>query len=179
MATTSRIIDPTRYPNGGLERLEHRAGRRHGGWRRPASWSSASAPIACSPTGVVLDRRHEPAPGGARWRWVARSGWRASTSSNYFNGNGQGGGFPTSRGATTPVEFARQRAKTIATLAAIECGRRRPDGDRERRRWLQRDRGPGGGPERGHGPRAPTPSSTPAWWAPTRSASPSSTNPPR
>ncbi|BCS32211.1 hypothetical protein TBR22_A14210 [Luteitalea sp. TBR-22] len=35
---------------------------------------------------------------------------------NYFNGDGAGGGFPTSRGATTAAEFARQRAKTVAAI---------------------------------------------------------------
>ena len=35
---------------------------------------------------------------------------------NYFNGNGPGGGFPTARGANTPAEFARQRAKTITAI---------------------------------------------------------------
>jgi hypothetical protein len=40
---------------------------------------------------------------------------------NYFNGNGAGGGFPTSRGANTLAEFNRQRAKTIAALLAIDA----------------------------------------------------------
>lgn len=35
---------------------------------------------------------------------------------NYFNGNGSGGGFPTSRGATTLDEFNRQRAKVLQNL---------------------------------------------------------------
>lgn len=35
---------------------------------------------------------------------------------NYFNGNGAGGGFPTSRGADTPAEFTRQRTKVIEAL---------------------------------------------------------------
>ncbi|WP_208295646.1 ExeM/NucH family extracellular endonuclease [Fibrivirga algicola] len=39
---------------------------------------------------------------------------------NYFNGDGQGGGFPTSRGANTLVEFNRQRAKTIK--AVVDSG---------------------------------------------------------
>jgi hypothetical protein len=44
---------------------------------------------------------------------------------NYFNGNGSGlagaaGGFPTSRGADTLVEFNRQRAKIIAAITAID-----------------------------------------------------------
>lgn len=35
---------------------------------------------------------------------------------NYFNGDGAGGGFPTSRGADTQTEFARQRTKVIEVL---------------------------------------------------------------
>ena len=40
---------------------------------------------------------------------------------NYFNGNGLGGGFPTSRGATSLAEFNRQRAKTIAALVGLNA----------------------------------------------------------
>jgi predicted extracellular nuclease len=40
---------------------------------------------------------------------------------NYFNGDGTGGGFPTSRGASSVTEFNRQRDKVIATLLAIEA----------------------------------------------------------
>ena len=39
---------------------------------------------------------------------------------NYFNGDGQGGGFPTSRGASTPERFANQRSKIIAALSALD-----------------------------------------------------------
>ena len=38
---------------------------------------------------------------------------------NYFNGNGLGGGFPTSRGANTPFEFTRQRDKIINVITTI------------------------------------------------------------
>ncbi|MFN7209791.1 MAG: ExeM/NucH family extracellular endonuclease, partial [Aggregatilineales bacterium] len=38
---------------------------------------------------------------------------------NYFNGDGLGGGFPTSRGASNLTEFNRQRAKTIAAITAL------------------------------------------------------------
>jgi predicted extracellular nuclease len=38
---------------------------------------------------------------------------------NYFNGNGAGGGFPTSRGADTAVEFSRQRAKIVAAIQQL------------------------------------------------------------
>lgn len=40
---------------------------------------------------------------------------------NYFNGDGNGGGFPTSRGAETPEEFARQRDKIIAAITAMRA----------------------------------------------------------
>jgi uncharacterized protein len=35
---------------------------------------------------------------------------------NFFNGNGTGGGFPTSRGADTAVEFDRQRDKVVRAI---------------------------------------------------------------
>ena len=38
---------------------------------------------------------------------------------NYFNGDGLGGGFPTSRGANTLAEFNRQRDKTISAMTAL------------------------------------------------------------
>ncbi len=40
---------------------------------------------------------------------------------NYFNGNGAGGGFPTSRGADSALEFERQRAKILAALSALDA----------------------------------------------------------
>jgi len=40
---------------------------------------------------------------------------------NYFNGDGMGGGFPTSRGADTPEEFTRQRDKIISVIVAINA----------------------------------------------------------
>ncbi len=40
---------------------------------------------------------------------------------NYFNGNGAGGGFPTSRGAHSLVEFNRQRDKIINALSQMNA----------------------------------------------------------
>ena len=40
---------------------------------------------------------------------------------NYFNGDGQGGGFPTSRGAETLDEFLRQRDKIISAIIALDA----------------------------------------------------------
>lgn len=40
---------------------------------------------------------------------------------NYFNGDGQGGGFPTSRGADSEEEFIRQQAKIVSAITAIQA----------------------------------------------------------
>ncbi len=40
---------------------------------------------------------------------------------NYFNGDGQGGGFPTARGADTFDEFQRQRDKIINAILAMDA----------------------------------------------------------
>ncbi|HEX4871281.1 MAG TPA: ExeM/NucH family extracellular endonuclease [Nevskiaceae bacterium] len=40
---------------------------------------------------------------------------------NYFNGDGAGGGFPTSRGADSAEEFTRQRDKIIAAIVAMDA----------------------------------------------------------
>jgi len=40
---------------------------------------------------------------------------------NFFNGDGSGGGFPTSRGADTAAEFARQRTKLITAITAMNA----------------------------------------------------------
>lgn len=40
---------------------------------------------------------------------------------NYFNGDGAGDGFPTPRGAETPFEFERQRAKIVNAILALDA----------------------------------------------------------
>ena len=40
---------------------------------------------------------------------------------NYFNGDGQGGGFPTARGANTLSEFERQKAKIVSAMVGISA----------------------------------------------------------
>jgi predicted extracellular nuclease len=39
---------------------------------------------------------------------------------NYFNGDGKGGGYPTSRGAKTAAELVRQKAKLVAAIKAMD-----------------------------------------------------------
>jgi predicted extracellular nuclease len=38
---------------------------------------------------------------------------------NFFNGDGLGGGFPTSRGADSAAELARQKAKTVSAITGL------------------------------------------------------------
>ncbi|WP_062064485.1 ExeM/NucH family extracellular endonuclease [Cellvibrio sp. OA-2007] len=40
---------------------------------------------------------------------------------NFFNGNGTGGGFPTSRGANNTTEFARQKTKIVSALVGLNA----------------------------------------------------------
>lgn len=40
---------------------------------------------------------------------------------NFFNGDGQGGGFPTARGADTQNELDRQRAKIVSAITALDA----------------------------------------------------------
>lgn len=40
---------------------------------------------------------------------------------NYFNGDGNGSGFPTTRGAKSAAEFERQQAKIMAALVALDA----------------------------------------------------------
>jgi len=40
---------------------------------------------------------------------------------NYFNGDGQGGGFPTDRGAHSPAELVRQTAKIVDALTTLDA----------------------------------------------------------
>ncbi|MEP7113699.1 MAG: ExeM/NucH family extracellular endonuclease [Ilumatobacteraceae bacterium] len=40
---------------------------------------------------------------------------------NYFNGDGLGAGFPTPRGAETPLELARQEAKIVNAIATLDA----------------------------------------------------------
>lgn len=80
---------------------------------------------------VALDYRLQPTEppifitGNARTDTPTAVGGALKVASfnvlNYFNGDGQGGGFPTSRGAQSAAEFQRQRAKIIAALHALDA----------------------------------------------------------
>jgi predicted extracellular nuclease len=40
---------------------------------------------------------------------------------NFFDGDGAGGGFPTTRGAENPMELDRQRAKILSAITALDA----------------------------------------------------------
>jgi predicted extracellular nuclease len=115
----SQNIDPTRYPVGGLsadstlrsgDTLTGLSGvleQRFGEYRIQPVGTTAF--VAANPRPLA------PAPVGGTLKVASFN------LLNYFNGNGVGGGFPTSRGATTLAEFERQRAKTIAAIVAMNA----------------------------------------------------------
>ncbi len=63
----------------------------------------------------VNDRTDQPEPVGGTVKVASFN------VLNYFNGDGLGGGFPTSRGASTSEEFTRQRNKIINAIRAIDA----------------------------------------------------------
>jgi uncharacterized protein len=118
-ANNQQNIDPTRYPQGGLsasntlrvgDSLNALTGImdfRFGAYR--------IQPVGQLSFDHTNPRTAGPAPIGGNLKVASFN------VLNYFNGNGAGGGFPTSRGATTPQEFARQRAKEISALKAMNA----------------------------------------------------------
>ena len=79
--------------------------QRHGGWRLQLT----------EPLRVKASRRDD-APKVAGNVRVA-----VFNMENMFNGDGRGGGFPTSRGARTPQQLQAQTAKLVATLRALDA----------------------------------------------------------
>ena len=78
--------------------------QRWGAWRLQLTARPEIAPAPRPPAPVV--------PGGVRLA-VFNLG-------NLFNGDGQGGGFPTPRGARTEVQWQAQLARAVATLRALD-----------------------------------------------------------
>lgn len=68
---------------------------------------------------AVLDSNPRPGPPDA----PAKSSLRVASFNvlNFFNGDGKGGGFPTARGADTPDELKRQRAKLVSALKQLKA----------------------------------------------------------
>ncbi|MGH3070990.1 MAG: ExeM/NucH family extracellular endonuclease [Gaiellaceae bacterium] len=112
-------IDPTVYPTGGLSATNTlRVGDTLNGLTGVMDFRFSNYRI--QPVGAVDfigTNLRTPAP--------AAVGGSLKVASfnvlNYFNGDGMGGGFPTSRGAETVAEFDRQEAKIVSALAAIDA----------------------------------------------------------
>jgi uncharacterized protein len=112
-------IDPTRYPQGGLSASNTlRVGDALNALTGIMDFRFAAYRI--QPVGPLSfdhtnPRTAAPAPVGGNLKVASFN------VLNYFNGDGAGGGFPTSRGANTPQEFARQRAKEVSALKAMNA----------------------------------------------------------
>ena len=112
-------IDPTRYPDGGLSAANTlRVGDTVAGVT--GVLEERFGVYRIQPLGPVTfthaNSRPLPPPAVAGTIGVA-----SFNVLNYFNGDGLGGGFPTARGASSPAEFQRQRAKTIAAISAMDA----------------------------------------------------------
>jgi predicted extracellular nuclease len=112
----------------------------------PAPALSTANPVRAGDTVTglrgVLEKRYgnwrvQPVPGAAPMRFTAANPRQPAPTRatgtdvrvaafnvlNYFNGNGQGGGFdaPDNRGARNAADFARQEAKLLAALRALDA----------------------------------------------------------
>jgi len=112
-------IDPTRYPQGGLSATNTlRVGDSLSELTGVLDFRFGNYRI--QPVGEILwnhtnPRPAAPTPGGGNLNVASFN------VLNFFNGDGLGGGFPTARGATTPAELARQLAKEVSALSAINA----------------------------------------------------------
>ena len=118
-ANTSQNADPTLYPIGGLSASNT--------LRTGATVADLTAIVhqafgtyRLQPVGPIsfdgaADRPTSPPAVGGRMQVAAFN------VLNYFNGDGAGGGFPTSRGAEDQLEFDRQHDKIVAAIGAMDA----------------------------------------------------------
>ena len=112
-------IDPTVYPAPGLSAANSlRLGATIGGLTGVLEQRFSNYRI--QPVGAIVFTDANPRPAAP-----ASVGGRLKVASfnvlNYFNGNGLGGGFPTSRGADSVQEFTRQRDKIIRAITTLDA----------------------------------------------------------
>ena len=113
-------IDPTRYPFGGLSATNTlRVGDTVAG-TLTGVMDFRFSNYRLQPVGAVSftatnERTASPDPVGGNLKIASFN------VLNYFNGDGLGGGFPTARGANTPFELERQRAKIVSALKAMNA----------------------------------------------------------
>ena len=118
---SSQNPDPARHPNGNVFDLNNRF--------RGGDVVTGAVGVLDNTFGVY---RIQPTAGAANYTRVnersqqpAPVGGSLKVASfnvlNYFNGDGMGGGFPTSRGADDLNEFQRQEAKIVAAIIGTEA----------------------------------------------------------
>jgi predicted extracellular nuclease len=112
-------IDPTRYPQGGLSADNTlRVGDTLSSLTGVMDYRFSNyriQPIGSITWSHTNPRTPEPATVGGNLKIASFN------VLNFFNGDGLGGGFPTSRGANTQFELQRQLAKEVNALAAINA----------------------------------------------------------
>jgi hypothetical protein len=110
-------IDPTRYPQGGLSASNTlRVGDTLPGLSGVMDFRFSNyriQPIGPLSFAHANQRTPAPEPVGGNLKVASFN------VLNFFNGDGLGGGFPTSRGAINQFELDRQKAKEVSALKAI------------------------------------------------------------
>ena len=119
-ASNQQNPDPTIYPDPGLSADNTvRSGYTVSDLTGVMSYSNGTYRIHPTQTPVF------DADGNPRTQTPDDVGGRLKVASfnvlNYFNGDGQGGGFPTSRGADTAAEFSRQSDKIVSAITAMDA----------------------------------------------------------
>jgi hypothetical protein len=118
-ANNQQNIDPTLYPFGGLSATNTlRVGDTLPSLTGVMDFRFSVYRI--QPVGPIDFTESNPRPAAP-----AEVGGNVKVASfnvlNYFNGDGLGGGFPTSRGAETQFELERQEAKIVSAITAIDA----------------------------------------------------------
>jgi hypothetical protein len=111
--------EPVVYPTGGLSASNTlRSGDMVTAIIGPLDYAFSSYRIhPIQPPTIVATNVREPSPAITRGNITVAS----LNVLNLFNGDGLGGGFPTSRGADTPFELERQIVKTVAAIAEMDA----------------------------------------------------------
>jgi len=113
--------EPVRYPEGGLSATNTlRVGDRvDADFRAIVSYSFEEWRL--QPVDAVAFRADNPRPAAPSRTPGSNLRVAAFNVLNFFNGDGQGGGFPTARGADNAEELTRQKAKLVAALTALDA----------------------------------------------------------
>lgn len=94
-------------------------------WRSGSALAGVEGVVAATDGDIVLaierPPRISPAPRPPMPRLAGDVRLASLNLQNLFNGDGRGGGFPTTRGARTHAGYLHQRGKLVATLQALDA----------------------------------------------------------